>query len=383
MKNVISKRVNGITPSLVFKILQKAQEMNARGENVINFSVGEPDFKTPDYVVVAAKAAIDGGKTKYTATRGIPQLRQAICDKLKRDNNLVYTPDQIVVSNGCKQSIYNTLSCLVDPGDEVIIFAPYWLTYTEAIKLCGGVPVIVNQFKPEKLAKAITPKTKVVMLNSPNNPSGAVYTKDETDAMARIIEKHERIHVISDEIYEKLIYNGTKHYSIASYKPLYERTIVINGLSKAYAMTGWRVGYTASSVEIANAIDAFQGHTTQNVNTPTQYAAIEALSNPRGDETIAKMVAEFKKRCEYMTARLSKMPQIKYTIPNGAFYVLIDITKIGKTATEVADRMLTEAKIAVVPADLFGASGFIRLSYALSMDEIKIGLDRLEKFLSN
>jgi aspartate aminotransferase len=379
---MLSKRVNEIAPSLVFEILGKAQEMTARGDHVVNFSIGEPDFKTPDFVIAAAKKALDTGYIKYTPTRGLEKLRGVICDKLKRDNNLSYTPNQIVVSSGCKQSLYNALSALVNPGDEVIIFAPYWMTYTEQIKLCGGKVKIVKNFSPENLEKAITPKTKAVIINSPNNPSGAVYTQKEIESIARVIEKHPQVFVISDEIYEKLIYNGTKHYSIAGYnKTLCERTIVVNGLSKAFAMTGWRVGYTASSAEIAKAMDKFQSQTTQNVNTVAQYAAIEALSNPHGDETISKMANEFKRRSEYMTMRLSTMPKIKYTTPCGAFYVLIDITQIGKTATEVANRLLTEAKIAVVPADLFGAPGQIRLSYALSMEEIKQGLDRLEKFL--
>jgi len=378
----LSKRASQITPSVVFGILQKAEEMNARGENVINFSVGEPDFKTPDYVISAAKKALDEGRTRYTATGGIEKLRQAICDKLKRDNGLIYSSAQIVVSNGCKQSLYNALSCLVDPADEVILFAPYWMTYPEQIKLCNGKTKIVKEFSAKALEAAITPKTKVVLINSPNNPSGAVYTQQQIEEVAKVLEKHPKIFIISDEIYEKLIYNGTKHYSIANYnKAIFDRTIVINGLSKAYAMTGWRVGYTASSLEIAKAFNGFQSHTTQNVNTPAQYAAAEALSNLRGDETISKMVAEFKKRAEYMTSRLAKMPNIKYTTPQGAFYVLIDVTKFG-SAIDVANKLLTEYKIAVTPADLFGAKGFIRLSYALAMREIELGLDRLEKFLN-
>jgi aspartate aminotransferase len=384
---MISKRVSSISPSLVFEILAKANELNAQGANVINFSAGEPDFATPKYVIDAAEKAMRAGKTKYTATGGVPQLREAICKKLKNDNGLMYTTEQIVASNGCKQSLYNTLATLVDPGDEVIIFAPYWLTYTELIELCGGVPVVVNcdaesNFVPkaEQLEKAITPKTKVIMINSPNNPTGAVYPEKVLRELAAVIEKH-NVWVISDEIYEKLIYDGTAHYSIATYSErLYERTIAINGFSKAYAMTGWRIGYTASSLPIAKAIAAFQSHTTQNINTPTQFAGIEALLNPNGDATVAAMAEAFKERAAYMMKRLKAMPHITHTFPQGAFYILFNVTKLG-SAHDIANRMLNEAKIAVVPAESFGAPGFIRLSYALSMEEIKTGMDRLENFL--
>jgi len=384
---MISKRASSISPSLVFSILEKAQKLQASGIDIINFSVGEPDFSTAEYIITAAKKAMDTGKTKYTATGGVEPLRQAICEKLKKDNGLQYSPDQIIVSNGCKQSLDNALACLVDPGDEVILFSPYWLTYPELVKICGGTPVIVecdaaNNYFPtaEQLEKAITPKTKVILLNTPCNPSGAVYPEKVIRELAAVIEKTDA-YVISDEIYEKLIYDGTKHYSIAAYsKKLYEKTIVINGFSKAFAMTGWRVGYLAASPKIAKAVIAFQSHVTQNINTPAQYAAIEALSNKQGDTVLKQMIAEFKKRAEYLISRLEKMPHISFTRPRGAFYVLIDVTKLGD-AFEIASQLLEKAHIAVVPGDPFGAGGTVRLSYALGMEEITKGMNRLEEFL--
>ena len=383
-KSVVSKRVKEITPSLVFAICEKANKMKADGKDIVNFSVGEPDFGTPDYVIEAAGRAMNEGKTKYTETGGVLPLRKAVCEKLKSDSGLDYTPEQIVVSNGSKHSLFNTLSCLVDPGDEVIIFAPYWLTYPEVVKICGGVPVIVDNKK--KLASAITSKTKVIIINSPNNPSGEVLSKAQITEMAAVIEKHD-VWVISDEIYEKLIYDmppGSGVYSIAAHsKRLYERTIIINGLSKAYAMTGWRVGFSASSVEIAKAIRTFQSHTLQSVSAPNQYAAAEALSNPKAGQTVANMVKQFKERRDYMLERLGNMPHIKFTKPQGAFYVLIDVRKLGYCAKDVADELLEKSHLAVTPCEAFGLPGYIRLSYALSMNEIKKGLDRLEKFLTD
>jgi aspartate aminotransferase len=371
-------------------MLDKANRMREAGRDIVNFCVGEPDFDTPEYVIDEAKRALDAGRTRYTATGGVPKLREAIAKKLLRDNGLKYEPEQIVASNGCKQSLFNTLMALVNAGDEVILFSPYWLTYPEIVKLVGGVPVVVNcspenGFVPtaEQLSAAITPKTKLIILNSPNNPTGAVYTKDDICKLAKVIEKS-NAYVISDEIYEKLIFNGTKHYSIATYsKKLYDKTITINGLSKAYAMTGWRVGYSAANPEVANAISRFQSHITQNINTPSQYAAIEALSNPAGDTTIQNMVAEFKKRSIYMRERISKMPHVSYTVPNGAFYIMLDIRKLGRDAITIADELLEKINIVTVPCPAFGMDGFVRFSYALSMDEIKKGMDRLEEYLQN
>ena len=387
---MLSNRVTNLTPSLTFKMVEKVAEMRARGIDIISFCVGEPDFETPKFVIEAAKRAMDEGKTKYTATSGIIPLKQAICDKLKRDNGLTYTPAQIVVSNGGKQSLFNTLMSTVNPGDEVIMFAPFWLTYLEQVKLCGGVPVIVNvdekdDFVPtaKALRAAITPKTKIIMLNTPNNPTGAVYSEKQLRELARVIEES-NAYLIADEIYEKLVYGKTPHWSIANYsKKLYDKTIIVNGFSKAFAMTGWRMGYTASSPELAAAISGIQSHSTQNVNTITQWAGIEALNNPQSDATIADMVRQFKERREHMRARLTKMPHITCTNPQGAFYMIIDVRKLGKPALAIADELLDDYHIATTALESFGLPGYIRFSYALGIKEMDEGLDRLEKYLKN
>lgn len=395
----ISTRAAAIQKSQTLAISAKANKMVADGIKVINLSIGEPDMGTPDYISVASKIAVDSNKTKYTATAGILPLRQAIADKLRRDNGLEYSPSQIVVSNGAKQALYNAVLAIINDGDEVIIPAPFWLTYPEHVKLAGGIPVIIktlakNDFKvtPAQLKKAITPKTKAIIFNSPNNPTGAVYSADELKALAAVIEKHEMF-VISDEIYEVLNYTGEPNYSIASYSPtLYNRTIVVNGLSKAYAMTGWRVGYTASAPEVAEAIDNIQGHTTSNINTPAQYAALEAFTNPVGVDIQKDMTRTFSERRTKMLERLAKMPHISYTTPQGAFYVMVDISALvgrkvgGKTITNsvtAAEILLDSIQLATVPGDAFGAPNFIRLSYTVSVKHIDESMDRLEKFLKS
>lgn len=393
----ISTRAAAIEKSQTLAIAAKANQMAADGIGVINLSIGEPDMGTPDYISKAAKIAIEKHKTKYTATAGILPLRQAIADKLKRDNGLDYKPSQIVVSNGAKQALYNAMLAIINDGDEVIILAPYWLTYPEHVKLAGGVPVVVNSlakngFKvtPTQLKKAITPKTKAVIINSPNNPTGAVYTADELKALAKVIEKHE-IFIISDEIYEMLNYTGEPNYSIASFSPtLYERTIVVNGLSKTYAMTGWRVGYTASSQELAATMDNIQGHTTSSVNTPAQYASLEALTNSVGADTVKAMTRTFDERRQRMLARLEKMPHISNTVPQGAFYVMVDISGLkghivnGKKITDsltASEVLLESAQLATVPGVSFGAPNYVRLSYTIAISDIDEAMDRLEKFL--
>jgi len=383
---IISKRAQNISPSLTLAISAKAKKMQEDGIRVINFSVGEPDFNTPTYIIEAAKKAMDKGATKYTPVSGIVQLRQAICAKLKKDNNLVYNPNQIVVNNGAKQSLFNALQAIVNPGDEVIIPAPYWLTYPELVKLCDGVPIFVDttNFKitAKQLESAITPKTKAFILNSPNNPTGAVYSKAEIVALAKVVEKH-NIWVISDEIYEHLNYTGERHYSIAEYsEKLYNRTIVVNGMSKSFAMTGWRVGYTASSREVAEAMQSLQSHQTSNINTPTQWASVESLVNPEGEKFLKDMVGTFAKRREYIAKRINAMPSVSCVIPDGAFYVMMDVSKLGKSAHAIAEVLLEKAKIATVPGEAFGAPNHIRLSYALSMEDIEKGMDALCDILS-
>lgn len=373
----ISKRAQNIEASITLAISAKAKRMQEEGINVINFTVGEPDFNTPDYIIEAAKRALDAGYTKYTASAGIIPLRKAICEKLKRDNWLEYAPNQIVVANGAKQAIAGTVLALVNPGDEVIIPAPYWITYPELVKLAGGTPVFIKSgedFKitPKQLGNAITPKTKAIIINSPNNPTGAVYTETELRALADVLKKkNNKVWVISDEVYEHLIYGKLKHFSIAR---VYDRTVVINGFSKTYSMTGWRIGYSACCAEVAAAIDNIQGHVTSNINTMTQYAAIEALAGKQGGKFLEGMVAEFDRRRKYMVDRISKMPKISCNSPDGAFYVMVK-------ADVTAENLLEHARIATVPGAAFGAPGYIRFSYTVSFDDIKEGMNRLEEYL--
>ncbi len=393
----VSKKVASIAPSLTLAISAKANELKAAGERVINFGVGEPDFNTPAHIIQAAKDALDKGYTKYVAAAGLPALKKAICKKLKTDNGLEYEPSQIVVSNGAKHSLFNALYAIIDDGDEVIIPVPYWLTYPELVKTCGGVPVFVEttrqsayKMSPEQLEKAITPKTKALIFNSPSNPTGAVYTEEEIKKLAHVCEKHGII-VVSDEIYEKLIYGGQKHYSMAQVSPAMKAlTIVINGVSKSYAMTGWRLGYLAAPPEVAKAIASFQSHCTSNVNTMTQYAAIAALEGPA--KPIDDMVGQFGLRREKMLEILEgyKKYGLDFVKPDGAFYVMLVTEKLyGKSyrgrkingSMDIADLLLTEEKVAVTPSVCFGDDTSVRLSYALSLEDMVEGLKKIEDFV--
>lgn len=397
MKKRLASRMEAVSPSLTLAITAKAKALKAAGENVISFGVGEPDFNTPEHIAEAAKTALDKGYTKYTPSSGLPALRQAICDKLKRDNGLDYKPSQVIVSNGAKHSVFNVCFALLEEGDEVIVPAPYWLTYPEAVKVCGGVPVYVectkeNGFKmtAEALEKAITPKTKMLIFNSPNNPTGAVYTEEEVRAIAKVCEENE-IFVLSDEIYEKLCYNGTKPLSVASCsEKMKDLTVVVNGVSKTYAMTGWRIGYLAAPEDVAKAIDSFQSHATSNACSISQYAAIEALKSP--EEEIEKMVSIFSERREKLLALLKEVKGVTAVEPQGAFYVMLDVSGVygrsyrGKTITgsvEFAAELLECEKVAVVPGVSFGADDCVRISYSLSMAEIEEGIRRIKKFVEN
>ncbi|MFV9567528.1 pyridoxal phosphate-dependent aminotransferase [Thermoanaerobacter mathranii] len=391
----LSQNALQITPSMTLEITAKAKQLKAQGIDVIDFGVGEPDFDTPDYIKEAAIDAIKNGYTKYTPSSGISELKKAVCDKLLRDNGLKYQPEQIVISNGAKHSIYNALCAILNPGDEVIIPVPYWLSYPEMVRLAYGKPVFVktkaeNDFKitAEELKNAITSKTKALILNTPNNPTGSVYTKEELEKLAKIIEEA-NIFVISDEIYEKLIYEGC-HISIASLnEKIKELTILVNGMSKTYAMTGWRIGYTASSLKIAKVMSNIQSHTTSNPNSIAQYASVAALS---GDETVIKrMVEEFNKRRVYMVERLNKIKGLKSNNPQGAFYVMVNIDEyIGKeingriiqSSIDFAKVLIEGANVAVVPALPFGMDNYIRISYATSLENIEKGLNRIEEFLN-
>ena len=393
----ISEKVSAIAPSMTLAISAKANELKAAGEKVINFGVGEPDFNTPEHIVKAAKDALDAGYTKYVAAAGLPKLKKAIVKKLKVDNNLDYDPSQIIVSNGAKHSIFNAIFATINPGDEVLIPKPYWLTYPEVVKSCGGVPVYVMatarhgyKVTANQIENMITPHTKMLIFNSPCNPTGAVYTEKEIRAIAEVCEQY-NLTVLSDEIYEKLIYGGEKHFSIASCsEKMKENTIVINGVSKSYAMTGWRLGYLAAPANVAKAISSFQSHSTSNVNTMTQYATIAALE---GDEKPMKeMVEAFGKRRNLMLKKLDEMKALglDYVKPDGAFYVMLLCDSVyGKYygekkihgSLDLADLLLTHKKVAATPGACFGDDDAIRLSYALSEEDMLTGLDLIAEFI--
>lgn len=391
----LSKKANSISPSITLEITGKANELKAQGVNVMSFAAGEPDFNTPRNIIEAAIKAMDDGYTKYTKTSGIVELRKAICKKLHQENNLNYSEEQIVVSTGAKQCLANTFLAILNKGDEVILQNPCWVSYTELIKLADGLPVIVNcdendgyKLSSKNIEKAVTSKTKAILLNSPHNPTGIVYKKNELEEIAQIAKKYNLI-IISDEIYEKLIYDGEEHVSIASLsEDAYERTIVINGLSKTYAMTGWRVGYTASSTKLAKVMSSVQSHMTSNVCSISQYAALEALTGPQ--DSINMMKNAFEERRNFMMKKLEGIDEVSFIKPQGAFYIMVDITYfIGKSingikinnSIEFAKMLLEEEKVAVIPGAAFGLENFIRLSYATSMEVIEEGLDRIKSFL--
>lgn len=391
----LSRKSQAIEPSLTLAITAKAKEMKEKGIDVISFSAGEPDFNTPKNIINAAIKAMEDGNTKYTSVNGILQLREAICKKFKDDNGLEYNPSQIVVSTGAKQSLANTFLAILNPGDEVIVSTPYWVSYPELIKLADGKPVFVEgdeksnyKFTKENLEKAVTAKTKAIVLNTPNNPTGTIYNKEELEVIADFAKKYDII-IISDEMYEKLIYDNENHISIASLsKDAYERTIVINGLSKSYAMTGWRIGYCAASEKIAKLMISIQSHVTSNVCSITQYAALEALSGPQDE--ITKMINEFEKRRNYMINRIESIDNLSIVKPKGAFYIMINIEnclgkeingKILNDSMEFCASLLENEKLAVIPGKAFGLNNYIRVSYATSMEAIKEGLNRIESFI--
>jgi aspartate aminotransferase len=381
----LSARASSLTPSLTLAIDSKAKSMIANGQDVCGFGAGEPDFDTPEFIKAAAIAALQGGATKYTPSSGIPELRQAIADKFKADNSLSYKPSQIIVSNGAKHSCFNAIMATCQPGDEVLIPSPYWLSYPEMVRLAGAEPVFVptteaNQWKmtAADFENAMTPRTKMLIINTPGNPTGAVYTKAELEAIAEVAAEEE-ILILSDEIYEKLIYDDAKHVSIASLSPeAYDLTITINGFSKAYAMTGWRLGYLGAPEPIAKAIDSIQSHSTSN---PCSFAQRGGLAALQGDQqAVGDMRDEFSVRRDYMYDRLNKIANISAVKPMGAFYMLVNIGKLGLSSTNFTDRLLSKASVAVVPGVAFGDDRTIRLSYATSLDVIKRGLDRFEDF---
>lgn len=391
-----SRKAERITPSITLAITTKAKELIEAGNDVVSFGVGEPDFNTPKHIIDAAIKAMEEGKTKYTPTPGIIELRKAICDKLEKDNGLIYSPNQIVVSTGAKQSLANALMAILNPGDEVLVAEPYWVSYPELIELADGISVIVKtkpednyKYTLESLNKSISKRTKAIIINSPNNPTGTIYSKVELEVIAKFAKERDLI-VISDEIYEKLIYDEEEHISIASLsEDSYNRTIVINGLSKAYAMTGWRLGYAAANMDIIKLISSIQSHMTSNANSITQYAAVAALNGP--NEELHNMVVEFQNRRDYMLDRISKIEGLSCIKPSGAFYVMINIENFLNTtfhnkninnSVDFSQALLEEEMVAVVPGAGFGIDKYVRLSYATSKEQIKAGLDRIESFLN-
>ena len=393
----LSKKGLAVKPSSTLAITARAKEMKSNGIDIVGFGAGEPDFKTPENICAAAKKAIDMGQTKYTAAAGTIELRTAISKKFKEFNHINYEPSQIVVSNGGKHALTNIFEAIINSGDEVIIPAPFWLSYPEMVKLSDGVPVIVYcteeenyKITPEKLQKSITPKTKALILNSPNNPTGVIYTREELERLADVIIKND-IYVVADEMYEMLVYDNNEFVSIASLNDeIYKRTITCSGMSKSYSMTGWRMGYTGAPAEIAKIMSSIQSHQASNPNSIAQAAALEALTGPQ--DSVYEMRKEFDKRRKYMFERVSEMPYVSTVKPTGAFYMFVNLSdalnksykgeKIGDAAT-AAKILIEDYNTAVIPCADFGAPANIRLSYAISIEDIEKGLDRIEKFLKD
>ena len=384
----LAERVDLVSLSLTLAISAKAKAMKEQGIDLCSFSAGEPDFDTPAHIKEAAKKALDLDKTKYGPVAGEPLLREAIAAKLNRDNNLNYSAENIIVTNGGKHSLFNLMVALIEPDDEVIIPAPYWLSYPEMVKLAGGKPVIVtttteNKYKitPEQLARAITAKTKLFVLNSPSNPTGSVYSPDEIEALAKIIVERDLL-VVSDEIYEKIIYDEARHLSIGAVNSeVFERTIISNGFAKSYSMTGWRVGYIAAPVEIVKAMTKIQSHSTSNVCTFAQYGAIAAVNSSQ--DCVEKMRLAFVERREIMYQAIAAINRLSCSKPNGAFYLFVDISQTGLNSLQFCNNLLESQQVAAIPGIAFGADNCIRLSYATDSTSIKKGMERLDRFVSS
>ena len=395
MEKKISKKIQTISASPTLEINAKFKSMKAEGIDVVGFGAGEPDFDTPQYIKDAAIKAINDGFTKYTPASGTLELKKAVCEKLRKENGLSYEPANIVISNGAKHSLVNTFMAILDPGDEVLLAAPYWVSYPEMVKIADGKTVTVNtteekgfKFTVDDLKAALTDKTRAIILNSPCNPTGMLYSAGELEKIARFAVDN-NLYVVSDEIYEYLVYNGEEPVSIATFgEDIKEKTLIVNGVSKTYAMTGWRIGYTASSREIAKAMSNLQSHATSNPNSIAQVAAVAALRGPKTEAD--KMRAEFKKRRDYMVERINSINGVSCIRPDGAFYIMMNIKSLlGKTIRGVrienvdvlCNEILDKAKVALVPGTGFEAPGYVRWSYATSMENIKKGLDRFEEYI--
>lgn len=385
MNYKISQRAASLAPSLTLAIDSKAKAMKAEGQDVVGFGAGEPDFDTPQHIKDAAIKALNEGFTKYTPSSGIPELRQAIADKFKRENGLSYKSSQIIVSSGGKHSCYNVIMATCQEGDEVIIPSPYWLSYPEMVKLASAKPVILpttdkTEFKvtPEQLRAAITPRTRLFILNSPSNPTGSVYTPDEIKALGDVcVEKG--VLIMSDEIYEHLLYDGAQHKSVASFSQAhYDATIVVHGFAKAWSMTGWRLGFLAAPEPIAKAIDAVQSHSTSNATSFAQKGGVAALTGPQ--DHLKGWLAEYSRRRSYAHKRLNGIGGISCVNAKGAFYLFPNISRLGLNSTDFCAQLLDQQKVAAVPGIAFGADEYLRISYATSFGNIEKGLDRLEKF---
>jgi aspartate aminotransferase len=389
----IAPRVANLAESATLAIDAKAKQMKAAGEDVVNFTAGEPDFDTPQHIKNAAKKALDEGKTKYAPCAGLLELRKLVCEKFRQDNGLEYSPAEVLVSIGAKHSLFNIIMTIVDRGDQVLIPAPYWVSYVEMVRAAEGVPVILpttaeENFKitAEQLERACTPRTVAVLLNSPSNPTGSVYTADELRSLADVIVKKDLL-CISDEIYEKLVYDNVEQVSIASFNPqIKDRTIVVNGFSKAFSMTGWRLGYAAGRKEIISAMNTLQSHSTSNATTFAQWGAVEALTSPKDE--LEKMRKAFDERRKLMVERLNAIPAVTCTMPGGAFYAFPDFSayfgksangKIIENSMQLAEHLLDTAKVSVVPGVAFGAEKHMRFSYALSNSDIEKGISRISE----
>ena len=395
MALTISHRCQNIAPSVTLQIDARAKEMRAAGLDVIGFGAGEPDFPTPQHICDAAKEALDLGMTRYTPAAGTKELRKAICEKLRRDNDMTYIYGDILVSNGAKHSLYTIFQAILDPGDEVLIPTPCWVSYPEMVRMAGGVPVFIpsdesTDFIPtsKDIASRVTRRTKAIIITSPSNPNGSVWSRDQLQFVADLAVSHP-FYVVSDEIYEKLLYDGRKHLSIAQLgEQIKSQTFLVNGMSKAYAMTGWRIGYVAGPHHEISAMANFQSQATSNPNSIAQYAAMKAL---QGDQScVDEMVAEFQKRRDVMVERINSIPGLSCRKPAGAFYIMMNIKELMgrsyngrklESSLDFAELLLAEKQVALVPGVAFEAEGYCRLSYAVSMENINKGLDRIEEFV--